>query len=76
MAEIGWSVRDKGIKIEIETIKRIASDIAACAAARALSRDWQEHPMFGINVDKDRWAISFQESCAHLDHMLHQIEVG
>lgn len=47
-----------------------ASSMAACAAERALTRDWEKHPMFGIGVDKDKWAIGYQSAEAKLKEIL------
>ena len=57
---------------ELTKIKRMASDLAAIAAERALSKDWQQHPMFGIVVDKDKWALMYQEHVQRLDKALRE----
>jgi hypothetical protein len=45
--------------------------MAACIAERALQRGvWLHHPMFGIAVAQDRWALAFQECRENLRQLL------
>lgn len=43
--------------------RSLCSNLPILAAERALTRQWHEHPMFGINSEecKDRWATAFQK---------------
>lgn len=52
--------------LDIERIKRIASDLAGIAVERSLTRDWDEYPMFGIDVCKDKYALMYQEQLQFL----------
>ncbi len=47
-----------------------AQGLAHIAAARALSRDWTEHPMRGIAVDTDQWALAYQAKLLELKSLL------
>ena len=48
-----------------------ARELAHIAVARATqSRDWTEHPMFGIEVDTDQWALAYQAKMAELKVLL------
>ena len=44
------------------SLERMVGDLAACAVERALSGDWEKHPMFGILSDEstDKWAIAYK----------------
>lgn len=55
-------IASSGLKIR-EVILRHAGNMAAIAAERALSGEWEEHPMFGIASTscKDKWAVMYQE---------------
>jgi hypothetical protein len=43
-----------------------AKAMSSCAAERACSRDWKDHPMRGIEVCKDKWAVAYQEALQDL----------
>ena len=43
-----------------------AKNLARIAAERATTNDWTEHPMFGIAVDTDRWALEYQKELREL----------
>jgi hypothetical protein len=47
-----------------------AQNLARIAAERATTRDWTEHPMFGIAVDTDKWAVAYQEELRELKQLL------
>lgn len=48
-----------------------AHELAHIAVARATqTRDWTEHPMFGIAVDKDQWALAYQAKMEELKRLL------
>jgi hypothetical protein len=51
-------------------IMDLAMDMAACSSERATTRDWEEHPMFGIEVDKDKWAVAYQDTAKKLKEVL------
>lgn len=53
----------------IDTILMNASGMAGFAVERALERprQYEEHPCFGINVDKDKYAVLYQ---AHRQRMV------
>ena len=54
-----------------EMALRLAQDLANIAVARATqSREWTEHPMFGIAVDKDQWALAYQAKTQELQNLL------
>lgn len=46
------------------------------AAERALTRDWENHPMFGIGSPdcKDKWATAFQEQSALSDEVFDVLQ--
>jgi len=48
----------------------IALNMSRIAAERAVDGDWQEHPMFGIEVDSDKWALAYQEENRKLKEIL------
>ena len=48
-----------------------AQELAHIAVARATqSRDWTEHPMFGIAADTDQWALAYQAKLNELRGLL------
>ena len=48
-----------------------AQELSHIAVARAIqSRDWTEHPMFGIAVDTDQWALAYQAKLDELRGLL------
>lgn len=48
-----------------------AQELAHIAVARATqTRDWTEHPMFGIAVDTDQWALAYQAKLNELRGLL------
>lgn len=50
---------------------RLASELAHIAVARATqTRDWTDHPMFGIAVDTDQWALAYQAKMDELRGLL------
>ena len=52
----------------------LAQSMAACAAERALTEDWESHPVFGISVSKDKWALCYQDNQNKLKAMLKDTE--
>lgn len=36
-------------------------NLAMAASQRALTKSWQHEPTFGIMVDKDEWALKYQQ---------------
>lgn len=51
----------------------LVRNLAAFAAERALGRDWEKHPMFGIQVGADEWARKYQEQLRQLETALAEI---
>ena len=51
----------------------IVRNLTAIAAERALGDEWEEHPMFGIEVDGDAWAAKYQEQMTQLQTALDEI---
>lgn len=51
----------------------IVRNLTAIAAERALGHEWEEHPMFGIEVDGDAWAAKYQEQTTQLQTALDEI---
>ena len=51
----------------------IVRNLTAIAAERALGHEWDEHPMFGIEVDSDAWAAKYQEQLGQLETALAEI---
>ena len=50
---------------------RLAQELAHIAVARATqTRDWTEHPMFGIAVDTDQLALAYQAKLDELREVL------
>lgn len=48
-------------------------NLAAIAAERAMSHDWEVHPMFGIEVHGDAWAAMYQDQMTLLQTALDEI---
>lgn len=54
-----------------EVALKKAQELAHIAVARAMqSREWKEHPMFGIAVDRDQWALAYQAKLDELRGLL------
>jgi hypothetical protein len=53
-----------------EQVIQCAKNMARASAERALSRDWHEHPMFGIEKDTDQWAAAYQAALSRLQKTL------
>ena len=56
----------------IDNILYYAQTMAGFASERALTKNWSEHPMFGICVDNDEKAKSFQETKNYLIEFLKE----
>lgn len=59
-----------------EIAMRLAKQLAMISAERATTRDWKEHPTFGIEVDTDRWAIEYQKTLSKLEVILKPHSTG
>lgn len=54
-----------------EVVYSKAKALAAIVAERALTKDWKEHPLFGIAVDTDRWALEYQRELFEIEDLLN-----
>lgn len=53
-----------------EVVFQKAQELAHIAVARAMqTSDWTEHPMFGIAVDTDQWALAYQAKLEEMKRM-------
>lgn len=53
-----------------EVILEKAVRLARFAAERGTTNQWVEHPMFGIGVDTDKWALAYQKELGELKQLL------
>lgn len=67
---IGRSVVSKLQPTMGEVALEKAQNLARFAVERANAKDWTEHPMFGIAVDKDKWAVKYQKELDELANIL------
>lgn len=54
-----------------DVVLKKALNLAKFSAERAMGEDWQEHPMHGIAVDTDKWAIEYQKELRELKQLLN-----
>jgi len=66
VTEIGTAYQPTRGEVAFEKAK----NLARFAAERAMTKDWEEHPMFGICVDPDKWAMEYQRELRELAAIL------
>jgi len=47
-----------------------AINLARYSAERAITHDWKHTPMFGIEVNTDKWALEFQKELVEIKKLL------
>lgn len=62
MAKMGPTIGD--------VILEKAARLSRFAAERGTTNQWVEHPMFGIGVDTDQWALAYQKELGELKQLL------
>ena len=66
---------DEKMNIRLQKYRDLMEKLPCIAAERALTRDWDKHPMFGIDSphNKDKWAKAYHETSTLADGIFKQI---